>query len=822
MEKIEKEKDYLMRKVYPIYQRKESEFKYSIDYNKGNPMSMFPEPKEEKEKQSFNTYQELNKKIKEHLLIPLMNLFHKECSKEFFTKATYDDKAYNNDNKSEIKDYLCNECITIPVYDTYIHGVGYGTVQSFYVFYRKESRKNTTEMIKENGKNITEMIKEVNYIIEDQWQDIVSISDYIFLSNLFQITEENIKRHISYSFIDYFFQIINDVQDWESIWIMKEVSPTLDYNDFSEDNITYHWRKKFNKNKRNYDWIDCKKKPEEAPVQDWESIWIEEPEEGNKDLGEHENFNKSEYFVLPIRSISPLIKEEDKVGNINYILNHYIIFKYPTVTIFPDEKNRKLFEHKIRDKQTRVLERAIIMWYQHREIDVYNKLATNAKQMAHNLHHALDAVIRKELLPKIQNAYPEEEIGETIIKKDYFEMVENNSQNSTNTILDCLNLFLYIEKRCADNAGMHIDNTDKITNFKNFLLRYFVFTKWEKVIGYYLPNKKFQPGLISFLRKYLTANSDSEVDPKVELEYLGTSEERVIGKVEQALCVFLENYLRNVVKHNGAKGDIVVYIKIDEASPYEMRVQLWEKSEKWTTREIKMSREIFYERYENLREKHEKITEGSIFKSPQGGLYEMQIAADRLLFSKESNLNVKPVLTDGENTVRLDRSMLDREAGNQYPFLSMMYEFNISKFPQKMVIVLSDEFFDRCRKHYEIDEYGYHRNGIFICNLSEGGLLFTGRVADSFINLHDKEERLFERFYFIVNENDSTDGNVLKEIRDDQFWEDTLDATEKVSINKDNNITNDSLKNNDMIITINNENKEERQNLFLAVIKTIL
>ena len=526
----------------------------------------------------------VNMKMREHLLIPLSRIYHSVC-----------DEGFNK--------FVHNDCIVIPIYDIYVNQNGYGSIQGFYIWYAKRN-------IEENERNdmtYREMTA-IDYLVKRQLPDIIQTSESLFMSKILRIREENFFAQIDCTFIDYFLQVINSIQNWEKIWITKHNPFSYeDQDEFSRDSVTHYWKRKYKAEKHLYEWVNCfeeneDKAKEEAYHTLLEYRQIEEPA-SNQTL-------ELKCPSFSMQFIKSLLRDEDQEYYGDSILNHYIIFRHSDADITrlprPADNFSRVYLKKVKEKQFRIFEMVIRMWYQDKDSINNDRLAVNAKQASHNLGHLLGDVIQKKL-PDVIKKYEElskKEIIRMGSSTTYFEKTnkKTNSWGGQSTaILDCRNLLLYMRQRLSYFANQNQQIEERI-------MQHFSVEKWW--IGFQKDeDEELQRGFISFLMTSLTARGEGD-NIKVSIEYVREGYRTISSEFKQPLYIFLENYIRNVVKYNNiADEEIVVYInflvKRSGAKP-QTYVQLWEKSKKET------SAEQFYKDYLFLRELHKEIEESPL------------------------------------------------------------------------------------------------------------------------------------------------------------------------------------------------------------------
>ena len=617
-------------------------------------------------------YTEFHKNMRDNLLIPLTRIFNEECSKEFLTDEKGDD--------------LYNECIIIPVHDIYINGVGYGGIQGFYGFFRKEGGIEEEKCFNE---------------AEKQLPNIVDMSNYIFLSNLFLIVSEGLEHKVD-SFedlINHFIEMVRYIQDWETIWVSKiglsEIKGKIE--DESEEKIG------------DTDIIRCLSR--EIDKKTGTSYKLSENKSEKEVIDKLKKAIKEDrYFPLSLKDIGFIFKE-DEIEEYNIDLERHIIFEYPKASFIPhNEDSKKEFENKIKDRQIQVFESIIIQWKDGKYTEKIRRMEGYIEQMSHNLSHVFEGG-----QVKIKKSLSADNAGLVINPQEY-ESPEDSF------LANCYNFLEYLRSRMKFFVDLEI-------TLKGMRNR----DKDKRKISEVIDHFKYQ----EIISKYLTYGAPIDYNGKtveikdVQINLLGDKKTYAnLAVCYEPLYMFLENYIRNVAKHQGVieeTMDVYIEIKDSDNSDKDVIVSLWEHSEKqsvvkwmlqnnWDYSKISQKTGLseteindlkeekdtalklmeFYRQWKNLSDGHKKIKKGQPFVDGGRGISVMECLVNGLVSSENAHLRVKPVLvvpSDEEQSIRYEireengkyyRVIDDKEVFNdQTNRFSMEYQFEMERLRKK-------------------------------------------------------------------------------------------------------------------------------------------
>ena len=332
-----------------------------------------------KNKKAYEYFRGIAGEIKNYIYIPLYNLFH-------------DKESYSDSCKKDFNKILSNACITVPIFEVYINNIGYGRLHGWHTFYYKDkSAKEQEDWIKENCKDKSakeqEWIKE-NIINPEQIRaqlrqaamsesERISQSDYHYVTK--DIYEEKIDRlkgisDFSKGFLDYFFQMIIYIQDWENVWIKNDNNILDWWGRGKAFFLSTNWEDKF---KQDISQGEAEKRLKEAEE---DKLTLKFNLEEFEDIIEPEGFKDMHYW-----------KDSDQY--LNELKDSTMVFEYPDYTYLPSRgEEREEYEQIIKKRIFALLYLAISTWKQDRYALEIKKQQVMIEQMSHNLVHPLQSI----------------------------------------------------------------------------------------------------------------------------------------------------------------------------------------------------------------------------------------------------------------------------------------------------------------------------------------------------------------------------------------------------------------------------------------------
>ena len=477
----------------------------------------------------------------------------------------------------------------LPIFDIYVGNRGYGGFNGFYHFFYKKPEGKTKEEKKQRKK-----------AIKETKPHLAVLSKEIYLSNLFRIENEEIKKKPSYNFVDYFLQMIIYVQDWENIWVTTksiEQSEKNEKNKFTEEDINRYWTRKSpdeKKGKFTYEWIDSSN--------------------GDKKVKELNDAVPKNVFEFHIKEVAFLLEKEDTEYD-EKILEQYLICEYPKASVIPnDASDLKEYKKSLTQRFLRVFDIAIREWQEDKYENSINVVSGCIEQMSCNLYPAVEGI--------------QQELKDLISDKD-------NEKDYQATIEGSHIFFQYLGNRLRAFERLRKEESGEIIAPGE--------NKTPESITEIIADFNKQ----KFLRKYIIQATKSKAVKKVEIIPHINEEYKVL---REPLYMFLENYTRNVAKHQTViSPKITCHIEISCIENSEYRMCIWEDSEK------KPEVEEFYKDWENLNDYHQKVQNNPPF-GPKikklRGISAMEWLLKVLVSSRDTRLEVSPVVVSGNGEIR--------------------------------------------------------------------------------------------------------------------------------------------------------------------------
>ena len=570
--------------------------------------------------------------IRQHLYIPLFHLFNKDRG-DIFTEELR--KIYEGKEVMKIgsKDCLINDAIVIPVFEIYINGTGYGRLQGLYVLYREGQK----ELLSRLSTNIAKKIKieTAKYALESIEPIVQEISEKIFLSDI-MIARKELENTLSTfeSPFRYFLEIIIYCQDWENIWVCEKSE-----NPDKDTKIHFWWGRKAKT-------TDNNSNEQMTPVR-WESLLEEKNEDNLKAVN---NAKQKNYHNLLMKECGLFAPQKDKSddnkkneSDEDKYHNYYeIVFEYPKDTILPvsdDEYELYLYKEKMNDKLTRIMQVAYDIWKTNKYQDSVRKADGYISQMSHNLNHALDGIrmeLEETISPKLEDKKQGSDsslcLDPTKLKKDLKE------KDRLESLIGHHNFYMYLKDRFEGFKDLKSKDpgTDLIKPFKAMV-------------------KDFNRQIL--FKKYITwATKDNDSKP-YDVKLIDIISNELDIKVRyDILYMILENYIRNVPKHNIlVKSEVNLmrcYLKIARCidSRDKLDVSIWEDSRK------EISPCEFYKSYKKLEKIYgEKVSARPFIIEKGGGTNAIVCLVDSLNKRypvEKPHLEIKPVFVEEDGRER--------------------------------------------------------------------------------------------------------------------------------------------------------------------------
>ena len=445
--------------------------------------------------------------------------------------------------------------------------------------------------IKKDSDDPKIIINTIKYLLEVLKPTIRDVSMEIYLSNLFRVIEGEISKKPSYDFVDYFLQMIIYVQDWENIWVTTKSIEEIEKNKFTEKNINRYWKRKSpdeEEGEFTYEWIDSSNDSKE----------VEKLNEAVKD---------NNVFEFHIKEVAFLLDEGDTKDYKN-ILDGYLICEYPAASVIPnDTSDLKKYKENLTQRFLRVFEIAISEWQEDKYKNATNIAKGCIEQMSHNLHHALEGI-----MADLETLFDDEN------RNTPAQFIIRGSHKFSEYLHDRFEAFREFGDLPGENDSEPID--DSIDDFKK-----------QK-----------------FFLKHITRATESSVEQVKIIPHIKGYEELEVPY--QPLYMFLENYIRNVAKHQAIiSSTLTCHIEISGIENSEYRMCIWEYSAK------KLEIDEFYQQWEHLNSKHQEVQDNPPFgPGIKRGISAMEWLLKGLAYSRNTRLEVSPVvvLGSGEQCIR--------------------------------------------------------------------------------------------------------------------------------------------------------------------------
>ena len=424
-----------------------------------------------------------------------------------------------------------------PIYEIYIGGKGYGGIWGFCnILHNKTDNALLLEKVKDISPHL------------------MFVASSLFesgIQNIAKALDKHVKKPSGgrIKILREFLSMIIYIQAWEKIWITEKSVDTLrkesekNHPLEGKDIILFWSRGKKNKQGPNTYWKDC-------------GHYTTRKIERLKEAIENQD-KKRVVFSWSLENIEIFLTESEKSMPIfQSLLNRHIICEYPQVVSLPDsDDERRIFENKLENQQLQVFEIVINKWRRHMAAEQLAASAIMSRNMSHNIgSHVLAKVIASKS-----------------------DIVKNEISDSYTPQLD---LFSYLQSRMDHLAYVATDRQGQISHPVSF--------NFQRLI------KDFEDQ--DFLCQYISGVMVGKNPLSVEIKIENEADDNVYVSVPNgntgahAFYIILENYIRNVAKHNTPKDEVLkdeipkfcVCVRIDEVERYPdmVKISLWDELEK--------------------------------------------------------------------------------------------------------------------------------------------------------------------------------------------------------------------------------------------------
>ena len=513
--------------------------------------------------------------IRDRIYMPLFDLFN--LDKKMFTKSgriLY--KEFDDKDEEWLGDIVTNDTIVIPIFEIYINGIGYGRLKGVYALYREDQQELLL-----NNKHANEIkAKIAEYAFKISELLLQEITEKTFLSDIMiargkistQSKEKKTYKRFNH-FFKYFLEIISYCQDWENIYLIKSSDKD------NKDNKVYFWWGRGRQDKSDQE-------SEHLISSEWKDLLEAYGQEKAKTAVKKVlGLDKQKYYKLAIEDCDIFSEEDFEVCNTLLGSDEFIEFsdcnivlEYPENTIFPtDEYSCFMFDLQIKERLIQIVQMAYNIWKTNMNIDDYKKARGYIMQMSHNLNHALDGMSAnlKRMIEPMQNDHEadEEEYSSPLLDPN---SLNDHSTEKQKLLLGCHNFLQYLKNRFAsftlDVPGKeNKDREDELSaKVRNTLSHRVMVDEFNKQI---------------LFKKYITWAAKKNDSKFYDVKLISSSP---FENVDYEVCydilyMFLENYIRNVVKHstiilNGEPIRCYLEIQRDKHHRGKLYISIWEDS----------------------------------------------------------------------------------------------------------------------------------------------------------------------------------------------------------------------------------------------------
>ena len=540
------------------------------------------------------------------------------------------------------KDVIAHDTVVIPMFETYINGIGYGRLQGIYSLYREDQKA-----LLPNNKYANEIkAKIAEYLFKTSKLNLQDISEKTFLSDIMRARkkisnksdEKNTYERFNH-FFKYFLEIISYCQDWENIWLVKRSD-----KDHIVDKVHFWWgRGQQSGEEISSEWKDLLKDLKDNVLQSLKSSDDNDQAKAQKEAkakakakakAQKEakaavkkvlDLDKQKCYELAIEDCDMFSKKDFEVCNTLPGSDEFIEFsdceivlEYPEYTIFPPAESHSdfIFKVQMKERLMRIIQMAYDIWKTNIRIDDYQKARGYIIQMSHNLYHALTGM--SENLEKTVGPMEGERHSSPLLDPD---SLNDNSTEEQKLLLGSHNFLLYLRDR-FESFTLKVPGKGKKSPIKIMIDEF---------------NKQV------LFKKYITWVADDSKTYDVELVLSPFSKDAEYKVCYDILYMFLENYIRNVVKHSDDKivsNDEPIRcnleITTDDDDIHKYCISIWEDSIK------NIPPKEFLKKCQELEDIIEERYNSRPFKIDRKGTSAMVCLVDSLC-ERVSKIEVNPV-----------------------------------------------------------------------------------------------------------------------------------------------------------------------------------
>ena len=569
--------------------------------------------------------------IRDEIYLPLFSLFNQRDDLFIEKGVIHTDRGCMEKGWWK-KDVITHDTVVIPIFEIYINGIGYGRLQGVYALYREDQKA-----LLPNNKRANEIkAKIAEYTFKTSKLSMQEISEKTFLADVMRTRKkisnksDDIGTYKRFNhFFKYFLEIISYCQDWENIWLIKKSG---------QDYKVHFWWGRGQQDEGDQEEI----------LSEWKNILeANGQEEAEAAVKKVLDLDNQKCYRLEIKDCDMFSKKDFEDCNTLLGSDKFedceIVLEYPKDTIFPtDDDSCFMFQLQIKERLIRIVQVAYDIWKTNMKIDDYQKVKRYIIQMSYNLYDALTGM--SENLEKT--------IGPMDGKRQSSRLLDPKSLNDNSTkeqklLLGYYNFFKYLKNR-----------------FKSFTLDVPGKGNKEKKskLSYKVMIDEFNKQVL--FKKYITwaAKKNDSKSYDVKLIYSEDANQEVYYDI---LYMFLENYIRNVVKHSNEiisnNEPIRCYLEIQEVSNHRKKlcVSIWEDSIK------NILPKEFFKEHEELEDNIKERVGSRPFLIDRKGTSAMVCLADSLC-ETGSEIEVHPVFVVPGKGDTSTRHKVECDEGSYY------------------------------------------------------------------------------------------------------------------------------------------------------------
>ena len=450
---------------------------------------------------------------------------------KFFGKKTEEDQIRTAllslfiSESSDIQEKY--DFLLVPIHDIYIVDKGYGMPRGFITL----AFDNVNFLPKET-KIVATIIRKIVPIL-------ANISNEFFMSDIIKVQEAYSSRE--FDILKDFLSMFPYIQDWEKVSIKD-----------GKDNVVSCWGY-LEKNNANTvwnieEWTELKNSAEPNNSKNYKSLDIE-------------------MEALDIKNFKPKLSVENIVDK--YFSECHIECIYHKTALIPEERPKEMsrFEESIKERVAFLIRATIRKYLHHISSEQLAASAIMSRNMSHN--------IGSHVLAKIVS------LG-----------------NKESDIVKLKDLLSYLQSRMDHLAGVATDQQGQVSHPVSFSFQRLINDLCSTSFKHFIEGKRSMDEHDRgqyFLCQYISGVMVDKEPLSVTIKIENEADDNVYVSVPNgntgahAFYIILENYIRNVAKHNTPKDGVsnfCVCMKIDdevERYPDMIKISLWENLKKQET-----------------------------------------------------------------------------------------------------------------------------------------------------------------------------------------------------------------------------------------------